>query len=72
MADSKTQQKYDVIIIGAGVVGSVIALELSRYDISAAVLEKHLDVGQETSSRNSGVVHAGFNYTPDELRESFA
>ena len=68
MADSKTQQKYDVIIIGAGVVGSVIALELSRYDISAAVLEKHLDVGQETSSRNSGVVHAGFNYTPDELR----
>ncbi len=68
MADLSTPKNYDIIIIGAGVVGSLIALELSRYDISAAVLEKHLDVGQETSSRNSGVVHAGFNYTPDELR----
>ena len=68
MTDGLIPKKYDVIIIGAGVVGCMIALELSRYDISAAVLEKHSDAGQETSSRNSGVVHAGFNYTPDELR----
>ena len=68
MPGERAHKTYDVIIIGAGVVGSMIALELSRYDISAAVLEKHSDAGQETSSRNSGVMHAGFNYTPGELR----
>ena len=61
-------QKYDAVIIGAGVVGSAIAMELSRYSIKAAVLEKNSDVGFETSSRNSGVVHAGFNYAPHTLR----
>lgn len=51
---------YDVIVIGAGVVGSAIARELSRYKLSIAVLEKNLDVCNETSGRNSAVVHGGF------------
>ena len=36
---------YDVIVIGAGVVGSAVARELSRYDLRIGVLEKELDVG---------------------------
>lgn len=68
MTDRQSPKNYDVIIIGGGVVGSMIALSLSRYSINTAVIEKHSDVGFETSSRNSGVSHAGFNYTPDELR----
>jgi len=54
------QTQYDVIIIGAGVVGSAIARELSRYKLHIAVLEKNLDVCNETSGRNSAVVHGGF------------
>ena len=54
------KKQYDVIIIGAGVVGSAIARELSRYKLSIAVLEKNLDVCNETSGRNSAVVHGGF------------
>ena len=52
---------FDLIIIGAGVIGCAIARELSKYRVSVAVLEKSADVGWGTSCRNSGVVHAGFN-----------
>ena len=49
-------------------VGCAIARELSRFRVRAAMLEKELDVGLGTSCRNSGVLHAGFNYTPGCLR----
>lgn len=62
------ENQYDALIIGAGVVGNAIARELSRYDIRAAVLEKELDVGMGTSSRNSGVLHSGIHYKPGTLR----
>lgn len=60
-------QKYDVLIIGAGVIGCAVAYELSKYQISAAVLEKGSDVAAGTSGRNSAVVHAGFNNKPGSL-----
>lgn len=60
-------QKYDVLIIGAGVVGCAIAYELSKYQLNAAVLEKASDVVAGTSGRNSAVVHAGFNNRPGSL-----
>ncbi|MEA1939245.1 MAG: NAD(P)/FAD-dependent oxidoreductase [Candidatus Caldatribacteriota bacterium] len=63
-----TNNHYDVVIIGGGVVGCAIARELSRYKISVALLEKEADVGWGISCRNSGVVHAGFNYKPGTLR----
>lgn len=62
---------YDIIIIGAGVVGCAIARELSRYDVSIAVIEKECDVGMATSSKNSGVIHAGFNCSPGALKTGF-
>lgn len=50
---------FDVTIIGAGVVGSCIARELSKYDLKACVVEKEIDVAMGTSKANSGIVHAG-------------
>ena len=41
--------EYDVAVIGAGVVGSAIARELSRYKLKIGVFEKNLDVCHETS-----------------------
>ncbi len=59
---------YDVLIIGAGVVGSAIAREMSRYKLKIGVVEKNLDVCNETSGRNSGVVHGGFAYDTGTLK----
>ena len=59
---------YDVLIIGGGVVGSAIARELSAYKLHIGVLEKNFDVCNETSGRNSGVVHGGFAYDTGTLK----
>jgi len=64
--------KYEVLIIGGGVVGCAIARELSKYRVSAALLEKEMDVGMGASCRNSGVLHAGFKYAPGSLRARVA
>ena len=52
---------YDVLIIGAGVVGSAVARELAAYKLSVVVVEKENDVAMGTSKANSGIVHAGFD-----------
>ena len=67
----KVDYAYDVIIIGGGVVGSSIARELSKYKLNTCVLEKELDVCCETSGRNSGVLHAGFNNKAGSLMAKF-
>ncbi len=49
----------DVVIIGAGVVGTSIARELSRYKLSIAVLEKEIEPAFGVSKSNSGIIHPG-------------
>jgi len=58
---------FDVLIIGAGVIGAAIARELSKYHLEIAILERNLQVSQETSAGNSGVIHGGFDPTPGTL-----
>lgn len=60
--------KYDVVIIGAGAVGSAIARELSRYEGKILVLERCSDVCEGTSKANSAIVHAGFDAEPSTLK----
>jgi glycerol-3-phosphate dehydrogenase len=57
----KSQIKYDIAIIGAGVVGSAIAQELSKYELSCALLEAEADVGCGTSKANTAIWHTGFD-----------
>ncbi|MCX8126214.1 MAG: NAD(P)/FAD-dependent oxidoreductase [Dehalococcoidia bacterium] len=58
----------DVAIIGAGIVGLAVAAEVAQPDRSVYVIEKNERFGLETSSRNSGVVHAGLYYPPGSLK----
>jgi L-2-hydroxyglutarate oxidase LhgO len=60
--------KVDVTIIGAGVMGLSIAAKLSKPGRSVLILEKNLRFGEETSSRNSEVIHAGIYYEPGSLK----
>lgn len=59
---------YDAIVIGAGVVGSAVARELSRYNCKACVIEKEVDVCCGTSKANSGIVHAGYDAKQGSLK----
>jgi len=58
----------DITIIGAGVIGLAIAEKLSENHKNLFLIEKHPTFGQETSSRNSEVIHAGIYYTKDSLK----
>lgn len=64
-------KKFDAIIIGAGVVGSSIARELSRFDADVMILERASDVCEGTSKANSGIVHAGYDAKPGSLKAHF-
>lgn len=59
---------YDILIIGAGVVGGMIARELSRYNLSVCLLEKENDVSCGASKANSGIIHGGFDPEPGTLK----
>ena len=52
---------YDIAIIGAGVIGTAIARELSRYELKIVVLDKENDSAGGTSKANSGIIHAGYD-----------
>lgn len=55
---------YDVIIVGAGVIGCAVARELARYKSKVLVLDKENDVGNVTSMANSAIVHSGYDPVP--------
>ena len=63
-------EKYDVVIIGSGIVGMTIAYQLLTRKLSKNILviEKENLPGKHTSGRNSGVVHSGLYYKPDSLK----
>ncbi|SVD22991.1 uncharacterized protein METZ01_LOCUS375845, partial [marine metagenome] len=63
----------DFLLIGGGIIGISIARELkSRHpDSSVCILEKEHQCGLHASSRNSGVLHAGFYYTADSFKARF-
>ncbi|MFO7612042.1 MAG: NAD(P)/FAD-dependent oxidoreductase [Clostridia bacterium] len=62
---------YDIAIIGAGVVGALIARRMSFYDASICLLERHIDAAMGASGANSGIVHAGYDAEPGSLKSKF-
>ena len=64
MSDARS---YDVVIIGAGVVGTAIGRQLARDRLATVILERALDVGTGTSKANTAILHTGFDATPGTL-----
>ena len=59
-------RKYDVVIIGVGIIGSCMAYYLSRYKLKILLLEKNPWIADETSHGNGGVIHGGFDASEKE------
>ncbi|MCR1898948.1 NAD(P)/FAD-dependent oxidoreductase [Irregularibacter muris] len=62
---------YDIVIIGAGIIGTFIARELSRYKLNIALIDKENDVANGTTKANSAIVHAGFDAKPGSKMARF-
>ncbi len=60
-------KQFDVAIIGAGAVGCAIARELSRYQLSVALIEANPDVGMGTSKASTAIWHTGYDAKPNSL-----
>ena len=60
--------KYDVAIIGGGVVGGMIARKLASFKLSICIIEKESDVAMGATRANSAIVHAGFDAKEGSLK----
>ena len=67
MTDDHT---YDVVIIGAGVVGTAIGRQLARYRLRTVMLDRCTDVGMGTSKANTAILHTGFDTRPGSLESA--
>jgi glycerol-3-phosphate dehydrogenase len=68
VTEHSQERRYDVAIVGGGVMGAALARELSRYDLSVVLLERNAEVGFGTSKANSGIIHAGAHSPPGTLK----
>lgn len=60
-----------IAVIGAGVVGALIARELTRYDVEVLLFDREPEPGMGVTKANSAIVHAGFHDEPGTLRAKF-
>jgi L-2-hydroxyglutarate oxidase LhgO len=72
MPEGASVEHVDVAVIGGGVTGLATARALARRGLSVCVLERHGRAGAETSTHNSGVIHAGIYYPAASLKASLS
>lgn len=59
---------YDIVIIGSGITGTLLAYKLSRYSFHVAVIDKENDVANGATMANSAIVHTGYDPEPGTLK----
>ncbi len=59
---------YDAVIIGAGITGTMLAKDLSRYQLKTAVLDRENDIADEATMANSAIVHTGYDPADGTLK----
>ena len=64
-------ERYDAVVVGAGVIGLACARALSLRGMRVCVIDKAESIGAETSSKNSEVLHAGMHYVPGSAKAKF-
>jgi glycerol-3-phosphate dehydrogenase len=57
-----------IIVIGGGIIGTLIARELAKYELSVTLIEKEVDVGFGSTKANSGIIHAGYDDLPHTVK----
>jgi len=57
VSDELTGKWFDVVIVGGGIIGLAIASELSRFNLSTAVIERHDDLGMDQTAHNNAMIH---------------
>ena len=67
MSIGASDKPFEVAVVGAGVVGSAVALALARRGVAVALLEAQREPGLAASGTNSGVLHTGFDSVPGAL-----
>ena len=68
MTEKTQRKKFDVLIIGGGVVGTAVARSLAKLKLKTALVEKEVELAFGTTKANSGIVHAGFHNEPGSLK----
>ncbi len=61
----------DVVIVGAGIVGTTVARELSKFNLKVLVVDKKVDISEGTTKANSGLIHSGHDCEVDSLKAKF-
>lgn len=69
--DTLQDKRFDVAIIGGGVIGCSLLRELSRYKIKTILIDKEEDVAKHASSRNDGMIHPGFAASPGSKKAHY-
>lgn len=65
------EKNFDVVVIGAGIVGCAIARELSKWNLSILLVEKEHDVALHASSRNDGMIHPGIDLKIGQVKQKY-
>lgn len=65
---TNNNNNFDIIIIGAGIVGSMIARTLSMYRLNVLLIDKEIDICMGASAANSAILHSGCDPEPNSLK----
>lgn len=62
---------YDIIVVGAGIIGCFLAHDLSKLELKVAVIEKEADIANQATMANSAIIHSGHDPIEGSLKARF-